>query len=123
MEINKKDIKVHYSRGHGPGGQHKNKTESCVTITHIPTGITETCQETRSQKKNYDIAIARIERKLLEIDLSEKTEKINEERKTQILNKKHIRTYNYPRGRVKDHRSGKEADLKKFLDGDLELLR
>lgn len=117
-----KKYKVEYTRGTGAGGQHKNKVETCVTITHLPTGMKERCQDTRYKKKNYDLALERLNKRL------EQRRKIlahtqqNNKRVETIKEAGVIRTYNYPRNQVKDHRTGKTADLKKFLNGSLELL-
>lgn len=123
VTYNKKDFKLTYTRGSGPGGQHKNKVESCVVATHIPTGIQERCEETRSKIKNEKLAIQRILAKLEQIEKNKKHESQNNLRKELILNNKPIRTYNYARNEVVDHRTGRRANLKKVLDGDLDLLK
>ena len=120
--IDKKDLKVHYSSGTGPGGQHKNRTLSHVTITYVPSGISESCQETRSKNKNYAIALERLEVRLEESRIAAQAEETNDERKAQI-NKGRIRTYNYPRDEVTDHRTGKKANLTKVMNGKLDLLK
>lgn len=122
MKLNKKDLKIEYTRGTGAGGQHKNKVETCVTITHIPTGMSERCQDTRYKKRNYEIALDRLTKKIEAKLKLEKHNKLNEERVKTIESKGVIRTYNFQRNQVKDHRTGKTADLKKFLDGNLNLL-
>lgn len=123
MEVfNKKDYKVEYTRGTGAGGQHKNKVETCVTITHLPTGMKERCQDTRYKKKNYDIALERLNKRIENKAILEKHNKLNEERRKAIENNGVIRTYNFQRNEVKDHKTGKTADLKKFLDGNIESL-
>jgi protein subunit release factor A len=121
--IDKKDIKVTYTKGSGPGGQHKNKTETCVTITHIPTGISETCQETRSKTRNYNIAFERISERVDAIQKEKRRESINEHRKSQINDKTTLRTYNYKRNTVKDHSTGKVAPLDKVMNGEINLLK
>ena len=115
------EYKIETKRGHGPGGQHKNKVESCVVVTHIPTGIQETCQDTRSQRRNLDIAKERIQKRILDISLQGKHQQQNNLRKELIHNPETIRTYNYARNEVKDHRSGKRYNLKKFLNGEVNL--
>lgn len=123
MEIfNKKDYKVEYTRGTGAGGQHKNKVETCVTITHLRTGMSERCQDTRYKKRNYDIALERLNKRIENKIKLEKHNKLNEARKKAIEENGVIRTYNFPRNEVKDHKTGKTANLKKFLDGNIKLL-
>ena len=118
-----KDINIKYTRGSGPGGQHKNKVETCVVITHIPTGIVERCQETRSRNQNLKLAKERLQKKLIIAKQNEllKLKKII--RDERIANSKVIRTYNFPRREVIDHRSKRKADLRKVLDGELNLIR
>lgn len=118
----KSDFKIRYTRGTGPGGQHKNKTDSCVIITHIPTGMQERCEDSRSQGRNKTLAMERLEKRIKEKKLLDQNEKRNELRKSLIQNNKTIRTYNYPRNEVIDHRTGKRANLKKVMDGDLDLI-
>lgn len=120
--FNKKDYKVEYTRGTGAGGQHKNKVETCVTIIHLPTGMKERCQDTRYKKKNYDMALERLNKRIEESANLKKHNKLNEERIKSIESAGVIRTYNFQRNEVKDHRTGKTADLKKFLDGNIDLL-
>jgi len=123
MKFNKKDFKYTFTRGSGPGGQHKNKVESCVVITHIPSGMREKCEETRSKLKNKELATQRLVARLEEIEHNKKHEKQNDFRKELIDDKKAFRTYNFPRNEVVDKRSGKRANLKRVLDGDLDLLK
>jgi peptide chain release factor 1 len=122
MKLNKKDLKIEYTRGTGAGGQHKNKVETCVTITHIPTGMSERCQDTRYKKRNYEIALDRLTKRIEAKRKLENHNKLNEDRVKAIESQGVIRTYNFQRNQVKDHRTGKTADLKKFLDGNLNLL-
>lgn len=123
MEVfNKKDYKIEYTRGTGAGGQHKNKVETCVTITHLPTSMSERCQDTRYKKRNYEIALERLNKRIVEKNRLQKHIEQNKERVKAIEDSGVIRTYNYKRNEVKDHRTGKTADLKKFLDGNLKLL-
>ena len=114
-------FKITYKRGHGPGGQHKNKVESCVVVVDPATGMMETCQETRSQAKNRSLAVERLTRRINEWHEFLKQQELNmllgEER-----SKGTVRTYNFPRNEVKDHRTGKKANLKKVLNGDIKLL-
>lgn len=94
-----------------------------MVVTHIPTGIKEKCEDTRSKIKNEKLAIARILDRLERIENDQKHEKQNDLRKKLISNKKQIRTYNYQRDEVIDHRTGKRANLKRVLDGDINLLK
>lgn len=127
MEINKKDLEVFYTKGTGPGGQHKNKTYSCVVIRHLPTGIEERCEDTRSKNQNYKIAYDRIEKRVNELIEKQKHEQLNKIRNKEVFDttngSKVIRTYNQKRNEVKDYRSGKKAPMDKFLDGNLDLLK
>jgi protein subunit release factor A len=122
MKLNK-DFKIEITRGSGPGGQHKNKVETCVKITHIPTGITETCQDSRSKLKNLELAKKRILDKLNRIEELKKQEENNNIRLDKIKNPIRIRTYDFKSKRVYDHRTKKQADLYKVLNGELDLLR
>lgn len=123
MKIDKKIYKIDITKGTGAGGQHKNKVETCVTITHIPSGLKETCQETRHKNKNIEIAYERLQKKLKDIALEEKKRILNEKRNQAIETNGVIRTYNYQRNQVKDHRTGKSASLNKVLDGKIDLLK
>lgn len=117
-----KDFKITYTRGSGPGGQHKNKVETCVVIEHLPTGFTERCQDTRSQAQNQKIAMQRLETCIDAKDAAIREERMNQWREAS-KNQGVIRTYNYARNEVKDHRTGKKANLKKVLNGNLKLIR
>lgn len=119
----KDDFKITVTTGSGPGGQHRNRVQTCVVITHIPTGLQEKCEDTRSKIRNEKIAMERLLRRIEDEKRKVLDEKKNEHRKEQIKDKKAIRTYNYARNEVKDHRTGKRANLKKVLDGDLDLLK
>ena len=121
--MNKKDFEIQYTRGSGPGGQHRNKVETCVTIIHLPTGFREKCEDTRSKLKNKEIAMERLVARVKELEKNKKLEKQNELRKKIMEDKKAVRTYNFPRNEVVDTRTGKRANLKKVLDGDLDLLK
>lgn len=120
--MNKKDLKISVTRGSGPGGQHKNKVETCVTVTHTPTGLSERCQDTRSKIKNQKLAIERLERKLEKQKVNEKQEANNDARLERIKNPKRIKTYNFITQKVIDHRSKKMADLQKVMNGEIDLL-
>ena len=116
-----KDFKIITTKGDGPGGQHKNKTESCVVITHIPTGMTERCQDTRSQLKNKTLAMDRLLKRIDDLKKEINDEKINDHRVS--ISKERIKTYNYKTGLVTDHRTNKKALLNRVLNGELDLLK
>lgn len=122
-----KDFKVVYTKGTGPGGQHRNKVETACTITHIPTGMTQSCQSTRSKIKNYEIALKTLKSKLAALEKAKKHNILNDKRKSAVYDDSSgslvIRTYNYKRSEVKDHRTGKTAHLSTVLDGDLDSLK
>jgi len=124
IEINPADIKVESIKSSGAGGQHVNKTESAVRMTHKPSGIVIECQEERSQFKNRDKAMKMLKAKLYEIKQTEQNERIAKERKTQVGTgdrSERIRTYNFPQGRVTDHRIAMTLySLENFLDGDMQ---
>ncbi|MBQ3054487.1 MAG: peptide chain release factor 1 [Oscillospiraceae bacterium] len=124
VELNMSDVDVDTFRASGAGGQHVNKTESAIRLTHRPTGIVVECQDERSQHKNKDRAIKILRSKLYEIQMQEQTSQIAAERKSQVGTgdrSERIRTYNYPQGRVTDHRIGLTLyKLEQFLNGDLD---
>jgi len=115
-------FKITYKRGHGPGGQHKNKVETCCVVTDTVTGFTETCQDTRSQAQNRSLAVERLVRRIAQQEWYEEQEKMNIRRK-ECIETGVIRTYNFSRNKVKDHRTGKKANLKRVLNGAINLLR
>ena len=107
VEIRSDDIRRDTFRSSGAGGQHVNKTESAVRLTHIPSGVVVECQEGRSQLKNFEIAMKMLRTRLYEAKVKEHEAKIAQERKTLVSTgdrSAKIRTYNYPQGRVTDHR-------------------
>ena len=123
IEINPADLIFESCKSSGAGGQHVNKTESAVRLTHKPTGIIVECQEERSQFKNKDKALKMLRAKLYDIKQTEQSEKIASERKSQVGTgdrSERIRTYNYPQGRVTDHRIGLTLySLENFLNGNI----
>ena len=123
VEILPSEIRFESCKSSGAGGQHINKTESAVRLTHIPSGIVIECQEERSQFKNRDKAMKLLKAKLFEIKQREQSESIAEQRRTQVGTgdrSERIRTYNFPQGRVTDHRIGMTLHkLDAFLDGDI----
>ncbi len=124
--INPADITIESCKSSGAGGQHINKTESAVRLTHKPTGIVVECQEERSQFKNRDKAMKMLRAKLFAIKEREQDERIAANRRTQVGTgdrSERIRTYNYPQGRVTDHRISLTLyKLEKMLNGDLSEL-
>ena len=124
IEINPADLIYESCKSSGAGGQHINKTESAVRLTHKPTGIVIECQEERSQFKNKDKALKLLRTKLYDMKQAEQSEKIASERKSQVGTgdrSERIRTYNYPQSRVSDHRIGLTLhSLENFLNGDIE---
>ena len=123
MEIPKKDLKIEFLRGKGPGGQHKNKTDSMVRVTHKPTGVVVTvdgrCQHSNRRKAMKELVARLRQRKADRLKAAKKAC-----RDWAIHNTPTIRTYNYKSGVVRDHRTKKTAPLKEVMDkGNLELLR
>ena len=124
MEINPKDLKIDTFRSSGAGGQHINKTSSAIRITHLPTGMVVECQDERSQYKNKDKAMKVLKSRLLREKQEAQENAISAERKSQVGSgdrSERIRTYNYPQGRLTDHRIGLTLyRLEDILNGDLE---
>lgn len=123
IDINPADLKIESCKSSGAGGQHINKTESAVRLTHIPTGIVIECQEERSQFKNRDKAMKLLRTKLFDMKQSEQNEKIASARKSMVGTgdrSEKIRTYNYPQGRITDHRIGLSIfSMENFLNGNI----
>ena len=126
MEINPKDLKIDTFRSSGAGGQHINKTSSAIRITHLPTGMVVECQDERSQYKNKDKAMKVLRSRLLESEREKQAKEVSDERRSQVGTgdrSERIRTYNYPQGRVTDHRIGLTLyQLENVLDGDLDVI-
>ncbi|MCX7903796.1 MAG: peptide chain release factor 1 [Caloramator sp.] len=124
VEINPNDLRVDVFRSSGHGGQHVNTTDSAVRITHLPTGIVVSCQDEKSQLKNREKAMKILKAKLYEIELEKQRSQIAAERKSQVGTgdrSERIRTYNFPQGRVTDHRIGLTIyQLEAFLDGEID---
>ena len=124
IEVNPADLQIDTYRAQGAGGQHVNKTESAVRITHKPTGVVVACQEERSQLQNRDRAMQLLRAKLYEEKLREQEEKAARERREQVGKgdrSEKIRTYNFPQDRLTDHRIGMSTgNLKAILDGGLD---
>ena len=126
LEINQSDLQIDTFRSSGAGGQHVNKTESAIRITHLPTGLVVECQDERSQHKNKDKAMKVLRSKLLEAEREKQTSAIAAERKSQVgtgMRNERIRTYNFPQGRVTDHRIGLTLyKIEAIMNGDLDEL-
>lgn len=124
VEINPADLQIDTFRASGAGGQHINKTESAIRITHIPTGIVVECQDERSQFKNKDKAMKLLRSKILEGEREKQNKEIAADRRAQVGTgdrSERIRTYNYPQSRVTDHRIGLTLyKLEAILNGDLD---
>ena len=124
MEINPADLQIDTFRSSGAGGQHINKTESAIRITHLPTGMVVECQDERSQFKNKDKAMKVLRARLLEQKQQEQQSAIAADRKSQVGTgdrSERIRTYNFPQGRVTDHRIGLTLyKIDSILNGDLD---
>ena len=126
IEINPADITIESCKSSGAGGQHINKTESAVRLTHKPTGIVIECQEERSQFKNKDKAMKMLRAKLYDMKQTEQNEKIASDRKSQVGTgdrSERIRTYNYPQGRITDHRISLTLhSMESFLNGNIDVM-
>tara|TARA_Y100000996_G_scaffold324970_1_gene261047 strand:- start:483 stop:1544 length:1062 start_codon:yes stop_codon:yes gene_type:complete len=126
IEINDSDIKIDTYRASGAGGQHVNKTESAIRITHNPSGIVVTCQDESSQHKNKDKAMKVLRSRLYEFEQIKQQKKISEKRKSMVSTgdrSAKIRTYNFPQNRITDHRINITLyKLDQFIDGSLQEL-
>ena len=124
VEINPADLEIDTYRSGGAGGQHVNKTDSAIRITHKPTGVVVECQDERSQFKNRDKAMKMLKTKLLDMEREKQQSAIASERRSQVGSgdrSERIRTYNYPQGRLTDHRIGLTLySLESILDGRLD---
>lgn len=126
INVDEKDLKIDTYRSSGAGGQHVNKTESCIRMTHLPTGIVVTCQDERSQLKNREKAMKVMKSRLYDYYNSQYQSEYAENRKNQIGTgdrSERIRTYNFPQGRITDHRIGFTAyNLDEFMLGDIDAM-
>ncbi len=124
VEINQSDLKIDTYRASGAGGQHVNKTESAIRITHIPTGFVVSCQTERSQLQNKETAMKMLRSKLYDYMQEQQNKELAQERKLQVGTgdrSEKIRTYNYPQGRVTDHRINLSIyQLESFMNGNID---
>ena len=126
VDVNMNDVRVDYFCSSGPGGQSVNTTYSAVRLTHEPTGIVAQCQDQKSQHKNKEKALKVLRSRLYELELNKKLEQDAEKRNSLVSSgdrSAKIRTYNYPQGRVTDHRIGLTLyDLQNIINGDIKKL-
>ncbi len=124
VHIEEKDLIIETCRSSGAGGQHINKTESCIRMVHIPTGIVVNCQDERSQTKNREKAMKVMKSRVFDYYNSKYQSEYSENRRSQVGTgdrSERIRTYNFPQGRVTDHRIGKTMyNLEEFIMGDID---
>jgi peptide chain release factor 1 len=124
VDINPSDLKVDVFRASGPGGQSVNTTDSAVRITHVPTGVTATCQDEKSQHKNKEKAMGVLKSRILDAKIREENKKRAAERKDQVGTgdrSGRIRTYNFPQSRVTEHRIGLTLyKLDSVMAGDIQ---
>lgn len=124
VNIDEKDLRVDTLRSSGAGGQHVNKTESCIRLTHIPTGIVVLCQDERSQTKNREKAMRVLKSRLYDYYQSQYEKEYSENRRSQVGTgdrSERIRTYNFPQGRVTDHRIGLTLhSIDNFMLGEID---
>lgn len=124
LELDSADLQIDVFRSSGAGGQKVNKTSSAIRVTHLPTGMVVECQDERSQYKNKDKALKVLRSRLLEIERDKQNAEIAGERRSQVGTgdrSERIRTYNYPQGRVSDHRIGLTLyKIEQILNGDLD---
>ena len=126
VKISNNDVRVDTYRASGAGGQHVNKTDSAVRLTHIPTGIVAECQDNRSQHKNRAKAVSLLKAKIYDMEQKKIQDQQAEERKMLVGSgdrSERIRTYNYPQGRITDHRINlTQYNLAEFMEGDLDTM-
>ncbi len=124
VELNLKDIRIDTFSASGPGGQHVNKTQSAIRVTHFPTGIVVSCQDEKSQHKNKDKALSVLKARLYEYEQEKQHDDIANARKSQVGTgdrSEKIRTYNFPQSRATDHRiKGRNFNIETILDGNCE---
>lgn len=124
VDLNPNDVRVDTYRSSGNGGQSVNTTDSAIRLTHLPTNIVVTCQDEKSQIKNKEKAFKVLAARLYDLKMQEQTDEISQQRKSQVGSgdrSERIRTYNFPQGRISEHRTGVTLyKLDTFLDGDLD---
>jgi len=124
VEIDPNDLKIDVFRSSGPGGQHVNKTDSAVRMTHLPSGLVVSCQDEKSQHKNKAKALKILRARLLDKAVYDQQSEISQDRKDQVGSgdrSERIRTYNFPQGRVTDHRIKLTLhNLENVLEGELD---
>ena len=124
FELNMTDVRRDTFRASGAGGQHVNKTESAIRLTHIPTGVVVECQDGRSQHKNLEKATSVLRSRLYQAELDRINDERAAQRKTLVASgdrSAKVRTYNYPQGRITDHRINKTMyNLSSFMNGDIQ---
>jgi len=124
FQLDMTEVRKDTYRSSGAGGQHVNKTESAVRLTHIPTGVVAECQDGRSQHKNFEKALSMLRSRLYQMELDRANAQRAQERKTLVSTgdrSAKIRTYNYPQGRITDHRINKTIyNLATFMNGDIQ---
>lgn len=124
VNLDPNEVRVDVYRASGNGGQSVNTTDSAVRLTHVPTGLVVTCQDEKSQTKNKDKAFKVLKSRLYDLMSSKQNDEISEQRKSQVGSgdrSERIRTYNFPQGRVSDHRIGMTVyRLESFLDGEID---
>ena len=126
IDIKRDDLRIDVYRSSGAGGQHINKTSSAIRITHIPSGMVVTCQNERSQRQNKEKALQILKSRLYDQALQNSQSKEAEDRKNQVGSgdrSERIRTYNFPQGRVTDHRINMSIyQLDDFFNGDMDAI-
>ena len=124
IDLDPNDVRVDVYRASGNGGQCVNTTDSAVRLTHEPTGLVVTCQDEKSQIKNKEKAFKVLKSRLYDLEMQKQQDEIAGQRKSQVGSgdrSERIRTYNFPQGRVSDHRIGLTLyKLESFLDGDID---